>query len=456
MSQSPINRRTVLRGLGVAMSLPWLEAMAPNTLVRAGARACAALPATAAPLRMAFLFVPNGVEPGSWRPKGLGRDYTLSSALEPLAEHRENFSVLSGLAHRNAKALGDGPGDHARSAACFLTGAHPVKTAGRDIRVGLSVDQVAARAGESETLLPSIELGCEPARQSGSCDSGYSCAYSANISWRTASQPNLKETRPRAVFERLFGLGVNAKESREARGARLARRRSILDAVSADTAQLREALGATDRQRLAEYQDSVRAMERRIQRIEELDDDPEAPNGLVPLPGIPDDYAAHVKLMNDMIVLAFRLDQTRVASFMLANEGSNRKFPNLGIADGHHGLSHHGGDVAKMDKIRAINRFQSELFGDLLGKLQGVQEGEGSLLDHSMILFGSAIADGNRHNHDELPVLLAGGGNGALTPGRHVRYERGTPLSNLFVSMLQTAGIETDRFGDSTGALGEL
>ncbi len=447
----PINRRTMLQGLGVAMSLPWLEAMLPNSLVRAGSIARASAP-VASPLRMAFLFIPNGVDPAGWQPKGEGRDYELSPALAPLAEHREHFSVLRGLAHRNAMALGDGPGDHARSAACFLTGAHPHKTAGRDIRVGISVDQLAAQALGDRTLLPSLEIGCEPALQSGNCDSGYSCAYSANMSWRSATQPNLKEIRPREVFERLFGIN-RPGESGDERDRRLAARKSILDYVRSDARRLNEALGSTDRMRMEEYTDGVRALERRIENLERATQDPEEFASMEPVEGVPADYREHVELMNDMLVLAFQLDQTRVSTFMLGNEGSNRSFPFLGVKEGHHHISHHKGDEGMIEGIQAINHFQSEMLADLLSKMRAVEEPDGTLLDNSMIVYGSAICDGNRHNHDDLPLILAGGGGGTLDPGRHVHWSKGTPLSNLYVSMLQRMGVEVDAFADSTGEL---
>jgi hypothetical protein len=446
-----LDRRAMLKGLGVAMSLPWLEAMLPNTLVRAGSVARASAP-LASPLRMAFLFIPNGVDPAGWQPKGEGRDYELSPALAPLAEHRDHFSVLRGLAHRNAKALGDGPGDHARSAACFLTGAHPYKTAGRDIRVGISVDQLAAQAIGSRTLLPSLELGCEPALQSGNCDSGYSCAYSANMSWRTATQPNLKEIRPREVFERLFGINRPGESGGE-RDRRLAARKSILDYVRGDARRLNESLGSSDRMRMEEYTEGVRALERRIESLERATRDPGEFAAIEPAEGVPADYREHVELMNDMLVLAFRLDQTRISTFMLANEGSNRSFPFLGVKEGHHHISHHKGDEGMIEGIQAINRFQSEMLADLLTKMRAVEEPDGTLLDNSMIVYGSAICDGNRHNHEDLPVILAGGGGGTLDPGRHVSWSKGTPLSNLFVSMLQRMDIDVDVFADSTGPL---
>lgn len=455
----PIDRRTVLRGVGAAMALPWLEAMVPGG---GGAKALAegaAASSAASPLRVAFLFVPNGVDPGAWRPTSVGSDYALPSSLEPLASLRSKFSVLGNLSHRNAAALGDGPGDHARSAACFLTGTHPVKTAGTDIRAGVSIDQVLARRIGDATSLPSLELGCEPALQSGDCDSGYSCAYSANVSWRTPQQPMLKEIRPRAVFERLFASGPSG-ESAEARRERFATRRSLLDYVRSDASRLSARLGGSDRRKLEEYLDGVRAVERRVESIERLATAPESrgagPDGgrgaEIPA-GVPEDYRQHVTLMNELLVLALRTDRTRVATFMLANEGSNRAFPFLGIAEGHHHLSHHGGDESMAEKIRRINRFQSEMFADLLQRMEAVKEGDGSLLDHSIVVFGSAIADGNRHDHDDLPVILAGGGGGTLAPGRSIRFAPGTPMCNLYASILDRAGAGEARFGDSTGVL---
>ena len=447
-----INRRTVLRGMGAAIALPWLEVMTPDRFAAAGSLLAPATAAAASPLRCAFLFIPNGVDVDGWYCSGEGADYQLSDGLAPLAPMRDKFSILAGLDHRNAKALGDGPGDHARSAACFLTGAHPYKTAGRDLQVGISVDQFAAHHVGGATTLPSLEIGCEPALQSGNCDSGYSCAYSANISWRSESQPNLKEIRPRDVFERLFGFGP-AREADSARQRRLATRKSILDFVREDTLRLNDRLGSDDRHRLGEYTESVRAVERRIERYERETLDPEAFESSRPVPGIPADYREHVSLMNDMLVLAFRIDQTRIASFMLANEGSNRRYPFIGVDEGHHHLSHHKGDPAMIDKIRRINHYQSEVLLDLLDKMESVKEHDGTLLDNSMLLFGSAIADGNRHNHEDLPVILAGGGRGTLSPGRLVRHDPGTPMCNLFVSMLQRMGVDADSFGDSDGPL---
>ena len=447
-----MSRRTVLRGLGTAVALPWLEAMSPGTIGSA-ARAANAPRST----RVAFLFVPNGVHAPEWLPRSAGPGVhdlpgSLPPLLTPLDRVRSHVTLHTGLAHGNARALGDGPGDHARSAACFLTGTHPRKTAGSDIHNGISIDQAIASRHRGRSRFDSLELGCEPTLTAGNCDSGYSCAYSANIAWRSPRTPVAKETSPRAVFERLFMAGP-AHESEAARRRRLARRRSILDVVRGDARRLAGMLGGRDREKLEEYLDGARELERRNEQVERSEQYA-SDWGLDDLPaGTPGDYEEHITLMGDLMALAFRLDLTRTCTFMWANEGSNRKFPSIGVSEGHHHLSHHKGNLAMIEKIRAINHFQSEMLLDLLQKLDSVEERGGTLLDNSMILYGSAIADGNRHNHDDLPLILAGGGGGTLDPGRHVRYESGTPLSNLFVSMLQRMGVETDRFGDSNGVL---
>ncbi|QOJ17840.1 MAG: DUF1552 domain-containing protein [Phycisphaeraceae bacterium] len=455
-----INRRTVLRGVGAAMALPLLEAMTP--LARLAQAAADPLGASGvaggsqAVPRLCYIFFPNGVHYEDWKPIGSGRDYTLSPLLEPLARHRDDMLIISGLAHHNAKALGDGPGDHARSAACFLTGAHPVKTAGADIEAGVSVDQVAARALEGRTRFASLELGCEPAMQSGNCDSGYSCAYSSNISWRTPNTPNLKEINPRLVFERLFMLG-DENESPQHRTERIARRRSILDYVRDDARKLERKLGDRDRRKLEEYFDSVRAIETRVEQAERLRDDPDAIAGFPRPTGTPRDYREHLDLMADLMVLALRLDLTRVCTFMIANEGSNRPFPFLNIADGHHHLSHHGGDGGMVEKIRQINRFQSEAFARVLDKFKQVKDEtdpEGaSLLDSTMIVWGGAISDGNRHNHDQLPVIVAGGRRCGVELGEHRVLKHETPMCNLHLGMLRRMGLDTPSFGDSNGVL---
>ena len=449
----PLHRRTILKGIGAAVALPWLEAMTARVLP---ATSSAYAGESGAPRRMAFLFTPNGIHMPDWTPRIEGTAFELPWILEPLALHKQELLVLSGLAQDQAQAHGDGPGDHARSAAVFLTGAHPVKTSGANLRVGVSVDQVAARAVGSATRFASLELGLEGGRQNGGCDSGYSCAYSNNISWRTPTTPSSKEVNPRLVFERLF-LEGRPGETKQERAARRARRASVLDLVGEDARRLHKQLGGADRAKMDEYLAGLREIEQRIERSERERAEGKDPVAEFELPpGVPGDKRAHFQLMADLLVLAFQTDTTRIATFMLGNGGSNTSYREVGVPEGHHGLSHHGGDKAKTDKIRAINRFHVEQFAYLLGRLRSVPSGEGTLLDESMILFGSGIGDGNRHNHDELPVLLAGRGGGTIRPGRHVRYPRWTPLNNLFLSMLERVGAPATQLGDSRGPLSNL
>ncbi|MHC5011973.1 MAG: DUF1552 domain-containing protein [Planctomycetota bacterium] len=438
-----IPRRTFLRGLGTAMALPLLDGMVPSLRADEDTRN-----EGQAPRRLVFVFVPNGIHMQDWTPEREGSDFELPSTLAPLGPVKDHLLVLSGLTHDKARANGDGPGDHARSSACFLTGAQPRKTAGSDIHVGVSVDQVAAQAIGSATRFPSLELGCEPARQSGNCDSGYSCAYSSSISWRTPHSPMGKEIHPRLAFDRLFAFGGDAA-SAAAQAERRHTRRSILDFVRDDAARLERRLGRADRRKLDEYLTAVRELERRIDLAE---DGTEADALDIP-EAMPRDYRDHVRLMNDVLVLALRSDLTRIATFMFANEGSNRSYPFVGVRGGHHEISHHGGDRAKIQGIRTINRFHTSQLSYLLQALAAVEEGEGTLLDNCMLVYGSGISDGNRHNHDDLPILVAGRGGGTIAPGRHVRYPRETPLCNLFLSLLDRMGVRRQAFGDGTGRL---
>ncbi len=439
-----LSRRTVLRGMGAAVALPALEAMAP-----AGAFAAAGGPKP--PLRMAFLMTPNGVNVQHWFPSAEGTDYEFPKTLRPLAPFRDRLLVLSGLTHDKARANGDGPGDHARSAAAFLTGCQPRKTDGAEIRAGVSVDQLAAQKVGSRTRLPSLEIGCDKGAMAGNCDSGYSCAYSSAISWSGPTTPVAKEINPRAVFARLFGDPDAVAAERE-RLLQALYRRSVLDLVLEDARGLSGELGAADRKKLDEYLESVRSIEKRI-RSAEKEADPEIPPSVEVPRGVPADYTSHIRLMMDLLAAAFQTDSTRILTFQIANEGSNRPFPQLEVRDGHHSLSHHGRNPEKLEKIQKIDQFYVEQFAYLLGKLQGMKEGEGTVLDSCMLVHGCAIGDGNRHNHDELPVLLAGGGGGTLAPGRHVRYPRNTPMNNLFLEMLDRMGVQEERFGDSTGRL---
>ncbi|MFO0906470.1 MAG: DUF1552 domain-containing protein [Pirellulales bacterium] len=440
-------RRTFLRGVGVAMGLPLLDVMLPRTVRAAGEVA-------KPPVRLAFVFFPNGAIMDSWTPTSTGSDYSLPATLAPLAAHRNDLLVLSGLAQDNGRAKGDGPGDHARSAASFLTGAHPVKTAGADIRVGMSVDQAAAEKIGARTRLPSLEVGIERGRQAGSCDSGYSCAYSNTISWKNSTTPVAKEINPRLVFERLFGAGAAGGKSAADRDFL---RRSILDLVAEDARELQKSLGPTDRRKIDEYFTGVRELEQRIQRAE--DEAREVASGSRPVPkmdlpeGVPSDLEKHIRLMYDLMVLSFKTDTTRVATFMLANEGSNRSYSMVGVNDGHHQLSHHQRDEEKVAKIQKIDQFLTTQFAYFLEQLKATPEGDGTLLDHSLVMYGSGLSDGNRHRHDDLPILLAGRGGGTVAPGSHVRVEKETPLNNLFLSLLDRVDAPIDQLGDSTGRL---
>lgn len=434
-------RRTFLRGLGASVALPLLDAMIP-------ARALARRTAAAAPTRMLFAYVPNGVIMEDWTPAATGAGFELTPILEPMLPFRDRMLVLSGLTHNNGRALGDGPGDHARAAASYLTGVHPKKTAGADIRNGISVDQVAAQAVGGETRLASLEVSCEDGRQAGNCDSGYSCAYSNNISWRSETTPVPPVVNPRIVFERLFGSG-DADPAERARRRRL--RRSILDFVAEDTERLRAGLGPSDRRKLDEYLAAVRDIERRIEGAEAISR--EAFPEIAKPAGIPLDYGEYFRLMADLVSVALATDSTRIVTFMFAREGSNRAYREIGVSDAHHELTHHQNDEEKIRRISRINRYHLELFAGLVDRLARTADGDGTLLDHAMVVYGSGIADGNRHTHHDLPVLLVGGGGAGLRTGRHIRYPDETPMTNLYLTMLDRMGVPVDNLGDSSGKL---
>jgi hypothetical protein len=449
MIYKPLSRRTVLRGIGTAIALPALEAMAP-----AGAFAAEqAKAARKAPLRMAFLYVPNGKHMPSWRPASEGPLADLPYTLQPLKNVKDHVLVMSGLTHDKARPNGDGPGDHARAVAAFLTGVQPKKTSGADIKAGISIDQLAARYIGKHTKFASLELGCERGAQAGNCDSGYSCAYSSNISWQSESTPVAKEVDPRLVFERLFGNGDSA-EMDESAERRLRYRQSILDMVMDDASSLKAKLGARDLRKLDEYFTGIREIEKRLELAGK--ESPDLVKGVNKPAGIPESYQEHIHLMADMMALAFQGDLTRVSTFMLANDGSNRPYRNLEIPEGHHDLSHHQGDPEKHKKLQEINKFHVTQLAYLLEKLKSIPEGDGALLDNCMIVYGCAISDGNRHNHDDLPILLAGKGGGAIKTGRHVVYPQNTPMTNLYLNMLDRLGLNVDKFGDSTGKLDKL
>lgn len=459
MTRVPLlSRRTALRGLGCAIALPWLEGMS---------RAASALAPSLAPSldpglggapalrRTLFVFFPNGVHRPAWFP-AVGELATMPSSLEPLAAHRSRLTVISGLAHVNAEAQGDGPGDHARSAACFLTGAHPKKTSGADITNGISIDQAIAQRIAGRTRFDSLEIGLEPGMTAGNCDSGYSCAYSANISWRTPHTPMAKEHDPRVLFERLFAVGP-AGESAAARERRLLARKSILDGARDEAAALRDVLGGNDRRKLDEYLDGVRSIERRIEFAERNAEG--APvEGMPARPsGVPKEWHEHAKIMADLLVLALRTDATRVATYMLANEGSNRPYPTIGVRAGHHDVSHHGKDESKVTDYARINRHHSEQFAYLLDRLATERDEAGApLLDSTMVLYGGAIGDGDRHDHRDLPIILAGGGRDeplAAGHGTHRELAQDAPLCDLFLSLARRMDVQLDRFGDSRGPL---
>ena len=433
-------RRTFLRGMGTTIALPFLDAMTP-------AFAAPSTPTT----RVAFVYTANGVIMGDWTPTAEGAGFEFTKTLAPVEPFRDNLLVVTGLAHRNGEALGDGPGDHARAGASWLTGVHPKKTQGADIRNGMSVDQMLAESIGRDTPLPSLELGLQDVRMVGGCDSGYSCAYSNTISWSSPTTPLPYENNPSQVFARLFGDGDTTDPA--ARAIRARQDRSLLDFVAGDADRLRARLGAGDRRKLGDYLDSVREVERRIQNAQRQD---------VELPafdrpdGIPPTFEEHVEVMSDLITLAFQADLTRVVTFMYCREGSNRTYRSIGVPDAHHGLSHHQNDPEKMARQAMIDRHHVAMFAYLLEKLQNAQDEDGSLLDHSMVVYGSSLSDSNAHTHDNLPTLLAGGGSGAVHGGRHLRYPDGTPMTNLFLTMLDRLNVYRDQIGDSTGQIAHL
>ena len=443
-----IPRRTFLKGLGTAIALPALEAMAPSL------KALAALESSAKqfPRRMAFLYIPNGANMVDWTPKAEGTDFEWPYILQPLQGFKSYLQILTGLAHDKARPHGDGAGDHARASAAFLTGCQARKTAGVDIRAGVSVDQIAAEKIGQFTRLPSLELSGDRARASGNCDSGYSCAYQYNLSWKTASTPMPPEVDPRIVFERLFCNEIPG-ESNAARASRLLYHKSILDFVSDDARRLKKNLGYTDRRKLDEYLTAVREVETRIEHAEifpALTPDYPKPDG------IPKEREQHMQLMLDLLALAFQTDTTRIATYIIAHDGDNRPYPDIGVSEGHHDLSHHGNDEKKKEKIAKINRFHATQFAYFLGKLKAIKEGDGTLLDNCMLVYGGAISDGNAHNHDNLPILLAGGGAGTLRTGRHARLGKEVPMTNLYLAMLERMGVPAERIGDSTGKLEDI
>jgi Protein of unknown function (DUF1552) len=438
VTKKSLPRRTFLRGMGVTLALPLLDAMTP------------AMSVTARPaVRLGFVYVPNGIIMSKWTPVTEGPDFQFAPTMKPLEPFRDRLLAFSGLAQVNGRALGDGAGDHARAGATFLTGVHPKKSE-TDIRAAVSADQIAAQEFGKYTQLASLELGIESNQLSGGCDSGYSCAYSNTISWRSETTPLPIENNPRALFERLFGDGESTDAA--ARLALLEKQRSILDYVNGSLNRLGKSVGVSDRAKLDEYTDAIRDVERRIQQAEKQ-------NAALKLPlmerptSVPDEFEDHVKMMMDLQVLAFQTDMTRVISLMMAREGSNRAYRTIGISDGHHDCTHHQDNQVKIDKIIKINELHVQMFAYLLERMKATPDGDGNLLDHSLILYGSSISDGNRHTHHDLPIVLAGGGAGQVKGNRHIVYPKDTPLNNLLLSMLETAGVPVEKLGDSTDKL---
>lgn len=440
-----LSRRAVLKGLGAAISLPFLDAMVP-------AFAAPRLRQAAGPVRLAWFYVPNGIDMRHWTPAADGALAGLPAILAPLDPVKKELLVLSNLTTHWGRPLQDGPGDHGRALGSYMTGVKVFKTAGADLKLGISADQIAANAVGHETRLPSLEVGLEEARLAGNCDSGYSCAYTYNLAWRTESQPLPPISDPRILFERLFGSDV--VEPAAARARRLEMRRSILDGVLEDTTRLQSTLGGSDRRKVDEYLTSVREIEQQVARA--------ATDGMVIDPGIekpfgvPPEFPDYFRLMTDMMVLAFKADVTRISTMVVGREGSVRAYPEIGVPDGHHPLTHHQGNQEMLAKVRQINELHSRLFAEFLVKMKNTPEGDSNLLDQSMIVYGSGLADGNGHTHDQLPTLLAGRGGGFVSPGRHIIYQRETPVTNLFATMIERIGVRAEHVGDSTGRLDDL
>ena len=441
VTRKHLHRRSFLKGMGAVVALPVLDAMTP-ALARAAQ----------APVRLAFTYVPNGIVMNDWTPAAEGAAYEFTRILKPLEPFRKDMLVLSGLAHRNGAALGDGPGDHARAGASYLTGVHPRKTAGADIQNGISVDQIAAQHIGDQTRFASLELGCDDSRTIGNCDSGYSCAYTNSLAWRGPATPMPPETNPRLVFERLFG-DIDTSLSPEVRARRLRYRRSILDLVSERTSQLSSDLGPSDRRKLDEYLTSIREIERRIERSEQ--DMAHLTPGIDKPTGVPVEYPDYVNLMFDLQMIAFQTDQTRIVTMMMGREGSMRTYPEIGIPDPHHPLTHHRGNPDWIEKVTQVNSLHVKLFAGFIDKLKSTPDGDGSLLDHSMIVYGSSLSDGNRHAHDDLPVVMFGRG-GRFRMGSHLVYPKQTPMTNLFLTLLDRMGVPSEKIGDSTGQIEHL
>lgn len=438
-------RRTFLRGMGATLALPLLDAMVP---------ALSAMAKTAAhPIRrLGCIYLPNGANMATWTPTGTGTTFELSPTLTPLAPLRDRITVLSGLDSYPAESWGDGGGDHNRAPAAWLNATHPKKTEGADLRAGTTIDQIVAQQLGNQTQLASLELALERSDMVGACSAvGYSCVYSDTISWRTPTNPLPMDNNPRTVFERMFGDGTNAAE----RLAQLQQDRSILDTITQEIAGFQKTLGPSDRRRVAEYLDAIRDVERRIQKSEQQSARLDLPLPDRPL-GVPDTFGEHCKVMFDLHVLAYQADITRVITFLVGRELTNRTYPDIGVADPHHATSHHQGNPEKLATIAKIDAYHAQLLAYYLEKLKSTPDGDGSLLDHVLVLYGSGLSDGNVHAHVSLPLLVAGSGAGQVKGGRHLQYPKGTPMANLLLTLVNKMGVPLENFGDSTGPLADF
>ena len=440
ITKKTLSRRTMLRGMGAAVALPLLDAMFP------------AMAAAPGPVRrLGVVYHPNGVIYDQWLPTGVGTDYKLSPTLAGLQPFRDKLIVVTGLASDEAEALGDGGGDHSRASGTYLTGVH-VRKSDSVVRNGISMDQIAAKAFERYTQLSSLQLTVDDNSMVGSCDTGYSCAYSSTLSWLTPTMPLMSENNPRVVFERLFG-SIDSTDPK-ARAARLQQDQSILDSVTGRVKQLQQKLGTADNRKVDDYLASLRDVERQIQKAEEQSSK-EMPDVVRPA-GIPDSFEEHVRLLYDLQLLAYQSDLTRVITFMYGREQTGRSYPQIGIPEPHHPLTHHQGNPEKMAKCAVIQRYHLKLFAEFLEKLRKTPDGDGSLLDNLTLLYGGGISNSDRHTHGPLPTLLLGGGSGTIKGGRHIVYPEHTPLTNLQMTLLNKLGVSTEKLGDSTGQFREL
>jgi hypothetical protein len=429
-----------LRGMGTAaVGLPFLEAMVPAMASAATAKA---------PVRMAFAYVPNGIDMKNWNPDYEGKLTELPRILKPMQPFKDDILLLGNLTHNGGRALLDGAGDHGRCCGGYLTGVQ-VRKSFVDIKAGISCDQIVANKIGSQTRFPSLEVGMEDARQAGDCDSGYSCAYTNNLAWRSETQPLPPVLDPRALFERLFGTGERLTPEAKARRDKF--RRSVLDFVMEDTRKLQTSLGPTDKRKLDEYLSSIRAIELQLQKAE--NDNRQIDPGMDKPYGVPADFAEHFKLMTDMITVAWQADLTRVTTFLITREGTSRSYREIGIPDGHHPLTHHRNDPATVEKVTQINEYHVKQFAGWVEKLKSIKEGDGSLLDNTMLVYGAGLSDGNRHSHEDLPTMIVGKGGGGLQTGRRIVYRRETPMSNLFLTMMDRMNVPVEHFGEATGRL---